>query len=158
MRPGGFTLIEIVVVLLILGVIAAVSVPAVNSLEESQSSSERAALEIAKLLRSTRRTALNHAVAISVVLDPVLRTYRIETEHSETLSDTPAIDHEGDLDLPAGTRFVGDPAPRRFRFDRLGSGRGPVIHLESEDGTRASVGVTPWTGESWVEAYESAPE
>lgn len=157
MTRGGFTLIEIVVVLLILGVVAAVTVPALGRLQERQTSSESAAREIAQLLRTSRRTAVNHGVAVVVVVDPVHRGYRIETQGNVQLSKKSPIVREGKLDLPQ-VRFVGDFVPYRFRFDRLGTGHGPMIHLESESGDRASVSVTSWTGEPWVETYASAQE
>jgi hypothetical protein len=147
-----------VVVLLILGVIAAATVPALGSLGEEWTSSESAGQEIAQLLSSSRRTALNHGVAVEAVLDPVRRAYWVEVEDVQGPSEDSPIDHVGKLDLQPEVRFVGESIPYRFRFDRLGSGHGPVIYLEDKSGSRATVSLASWTGEPLVETHVSAQE
>src|SRR6266516_6370849 len=65
----GFTLAEIVVVLALLGIMAAVAVPAFTRLDPEDDAT-RGAADVVRVLHRARRSALERAVPATVVVDP----------------------------------------------------------------------------------------
>jgi prepilin-type N-terminal cleavage/methylation domain-containing protein len=146
-KTGGFTLIEVLVVLVILGVMAGVTVPALAGLPEKKEPAEELASELRSLLRGGKRLAIERGVAVVVSLDPETGRYRIApvvSGSTKAASANPAMD--GFLEIPSGVRFLSTSGPQRFRFDRLGSASGPVITIRADTGFQVRISVSPWTG------------
>lgn len=136
---GGFTLIELVVVLFLAGILAALVVPSFEAPLESARLRAGAAELRGTLLRA-RTLAASEASGHAVALDLEKGAYRIPGE-------------ERARSLPEGIRFesvrvAGETAAReaRIRFFPDGSGEEAEIALESDGGGRLRVTVDPLTG------------
>ncbi len=123
-RPGGFTLIEILVVFLIIGLILSVVSPMLRSNDSFDM--RDAARNITLNLRKARASAVIKHKSVAVIVDTENNTFHVETENksyslpkiAEILVTT--VDSEVDGDL-AGIRFFPD-----------GSSTGGTIELTSE--------------------------
>ena len=138
-RRGGFTLLEVVVVLAIAGVLLAVVAPAL--LREARSSDPLAASadSVVRLLAHARRAAEGVGAPVELVIDPARRRWRARGGPVDT-AGVIAL-HEGVI-LGGGERL-------RLRFDPRGPATGDAIVLR--DGARALVvRAEPWTAATAV--------
>jgi len=136
----GFTLIEVVVVLVLLGVVAGVTVPAFRS---AASGGPRAEVtgDVLRLLEVARSAALDRATVTRLMLDPRTGNYRIETDsmgHRVSL-------REGRLTLPAGVTLEGGPGWAAARFTATGTAVADSIVVRGSGGV-THIGVDTWTG------------
>ncbi len=138
----GFTLVEILVVLAILGITAAAVVPALAR-ATTEDDVTRAARALEQVAAAARRTALARATAVAVTLVPESGRYWVH------LPDGTTID-SGAIALDQGTR-IHSAAPRpQFRFGPLGTADGDTLLLLGAGGAQAFV-VDRWTGGIRVE-------
>jgi type II secretion system protein H len=142
--PGGFTLVEVVVVLAILGIVTAVTVPSLVKLGRQDDLTD-SANAVAAVLRNARMAALVRAISVSAVIDPAGRKYLVSAESDEA----PVILAQGTLHLAPEVRLVIDRLRVRFSFGPLGSGDPDSVTVIGAEGT-AIVGVTRWSGEVYV--------
>ncbi len=99
----GFTLIEVVVVVLVLGIVAAVTVPAFQRLD-GRDELATAADQVAGVLRSARLTSLERGAPVEVIVNPSQRRYWVWE------GSAPACWRMGTSTLPLPTSS--SPAPR----------------------------------------------
>lgn len=140
----GFTLIEVVVVLTLLGIMAAVVVPAVRELS-ARSPSAEAAEPVLALIRSTRSAALSRAGRVTLRLDPSRATYRVESDSDGTT----IILQQGTLPLPTGATLTGDQPRLVLNFHRDGTANGDSIAVVTRDDA-VMISVNRWSGEPHV--------
>lgn len=140
----GFTLIEVVVVLTILGILAAVTIPTFRDFGRTDPLPEGAS-QILGLLRSARQAAIERTQDVQVILDPAKQAYWVETVNDSA----PAMLAQGRFALPPSVSIVGSNPRLRMRFSRSGSADGDSIALTSSDGS-AVVGINRWTGEPYA--------
>ena len=145
---AGFTLVEMIVVLAILGVVAGVSVPAIRDLRAADPLAQ-ATSETARLLARTRQTAVERAAAMRITLDPVSRRYRVRTLAGDAASDSVTADS---LSLPDGVMFDKGAGRLTLSFAATGEARGDTIILRWQDRV-ATVAVDPWTGDAHVATH-----
>ena len=141
----GFTLVEMIVVLAILGVVAGVSVPALRDRRASDPL-EQGASEVTTLLARARQTAVERAAAMRVSLDPVTRRYTVRaTGIVDAASDSVSVDS---LALPDGVT-MDDAAGRRLvvTFVPTGEARGDTLTLRWH-GRATAIVVDQWTGDA----------
>ncbi len=135
----GFTLAEVVVVLALLGVMAAVAVPAFTRLDAADDAT-RAAGDVVRVLRAARRTALERAVTTTVVVDPTGDHYWT------SLGDSAGDRDSGTFAFPPGVALLG-PEPRaQFVFQPTGSATADSLVVRGPEHT-ALVTVDRWTGD-----------
>ena len=144
-RSSGFTLVEIVVVLVILGVSAAVVVPALRIITPADGVSV-AAGEVAGVLRTARRTALERAMPVVVTITPGSGQYIVEgIEHADSVTSLAS----GAFSVGTGVT-LGTSGPRmRVAFDRYGLAQADSLTVRGDEGS-AVVGVERWSGDVYV--------
>lgn len=139
----GFTLVEILVVLAILGITAAAVVPALARATEEDSTT-RAARELERVLIAARTAALERARPVDLTLLPEQGRYRTR------LRDGAALD-SGTIALDAGIRIRSAVSPQVFRFSPTGTVDGDSLLVLGTGGARVVL-VDRWTGGIRVES------
>jgi prepilin-type N-terminal cleavage/methylation domain-containing protein len=137
----GFTLVEMVVVLALIGILAGVTVPALESLD-SRDPAAAAAEPVMGALDAARRTALRDARATTLTIDPRTAQYAI-TEASDSGR---AIVQQGVLALAAGVRLETSEPRLRFRFEPGGSVYADSFVVRFAGGASPIV-LDPWMGD-----------
>jgi type II secretion system protein H len=140
----GFTLTELVVVLALLGIVAASSVPALRNLAPDNDVS-RGAHEMLRLLQTARATALQQGVPIVLRIDPVRRRYVMETASSDSVT---TVAH-GAVPLSPSIALSSRGPGVRITFHRLGTAEPDSMTVSGDQGS-AVIAVDHWTGEPYV--------
>jgi prepilin-type N-terminal cleavage/methylation domain-containing protein len=162
-RPAGFSLIEIVVVLMILSIATVITVPAFLSTREL-SDLDLATERVELLLRIARDSAVKTAMPVTVVVDSATAlvwlttptSIGMGTEGSGMGSAGSALMGAGvaaaapngpgsSIDLPPGVRMEVASARARFEFQPSGQVFPDTIYLRSGASARL-ITVNPWTG------------
>ncbi len=140
----GFTLTEVVVVLALLGIVAAAGVPALRSLAPEDEVTA-GAHELLRLLRTARTIALREGVPVVLQIDLARRRYLVETESGDAVEAVA----QGPVPLPPGIGLSSSGSTMRITFDRLGTAEPDSMTVTSDQGS-AMVAVDRWTGEPYV--------
>lgn len=141
LRRRGFTLIEVVVVITLLAIVAAVTVPALGRLEPADDR-DRAVRDLMRLLRSARATALDRGSATTLLLDPGRQAWWLDLDSAGTTIRV----IEGSLSFPEGVKVSGDQPRLAFRFYANGRSMADSFFVSSRAGG-ARIRVDPWNGE-----------
>jgi type II secretion system protein H len=137
-RRLGFTLAEVVVVMLILGLTAAVVAPAMRSTPYDRLAT--AADELVRVLERARRSAAELASPVRLTLDPRSGRVRMEAIDGDTV-----IGIE-DRALSLGpARLELDLADRALTFDPLGGATPGSLRLRFGSAVQV-IAVERWTG------------
>ena len=134
---AGFTLVEVVTVLVILGLGLAVAAPAFRAVlpEDGLAS---AAAEVAGVLRTASRTARERAQPVTVVLDSSSARYWLRLPQDTMVADTFAFGADVTIELPAARLSI------TFQPD----GRASRASFSVRHAQRAErIEVDPWTGD-----------
>jgi general secretion pathway protein H len=144
-RRSGFTLLEMVLVLLIMGIVFAMVIPSMSSMgsdpEEGQSWKE-----LADLLRSSRVLALENGVTVKLMLDPQSGAYRVDS----TGARGAGIVREGQIEVGLNMSIYADSARARFSFRPDGSAFSDSLIMRAS-GYATKISVDPFTGEVKIE-------
>ena len=137
----GFTLAELVVVLVILSVVAATVIPALRIAAPDALSV--GATEVSRLLLGAERTALEVGAPVRLTLNPTTRAYVVER-----VSDTAiGVLGAGWLDFPAGVELSDQRPSIRVEFGRTGPAAHDSLVLRAGAATRV-IQVDAWIGSS----------
>jgi prepilin-type N-terminal cleavage/methylation domain-containing protein len=145
MKRRGFTLMEMVLVLLILGIIFVMVVPSVTSIGRDPEEG-KPWKEIADLLRSSRDLALKNAVTVRLVLDPQSGRYQADTAGARG----GGLAYEGELSVGMAMYVEADSARAKFVFRPDGSAFADSL-IVRQMGYATKVWVDPYTGEVLIE-------
>jgi Tfp pilus assembly protein FimT len=137
-KPGAFTLTEILIVIVLLGLMAVVAVPALPH-PPPTTPAVAAADTVASLLEGVRRRAIERGTTIDVLLDSATGHYWVRPRRGDTAT-------EGILTLPPDVT-IGAPPRARFTFDPTGTASGDRITIFDGRGGAAPISVDTWTGE-----------
>ncbi len=138
-RRTGFTLIELVVVIAILGVTFAVAIPSFTNRDRSGRADVADA--IARLLERARNSAAEQAREMRVTIAPAEARVWIRSGNSAAAFDTSFT-----LPLSAGTTLSAASPRVQFVFDASGRARGDQLLIES-NGARTAITVDPSSGD-----------
>ena len=139
-RRRGFTLVELIVVLAILGIVATVAVPALRGLDRA--APRGAAAAVAEAFRAAASTAARRGAPVRVELELATGAYSTSLRQGDgderLTTDT--------VRLAAGTSLVADRAGwATAAFGPLGRARADPIAVAAGS-TRWEILVDPWTG------------
>lgn len=138
----GFTLVEVLVVLVILGIGAAVVVPALPRIAEEDPLA-RSAEEVTLLLRRARRTALERGAPVALTVDTQASRYWVEIY--EKMEWRPLV--EDQVVLSPGVSLTAETGRARLVFRPDGSAQGdPLGVRDGGRGTRIAVDL--WLGDA----------
>ena len=140
-RLAGFTLLEVVVVITLLAVVAAVTVPALRTMEP-RDDLDRATRDVVRLLRAARSTALDRGSGVTLLLDPGRAAWWIDRD-SAGMAVRVA---EGTFDFPEQVSLSGQTERLVFRFEPTGRTDADSFFVRSSNGS-ARIRVDPWNGE-----------
>jgi prepilin-type N-terminal cleavage/methylation domain-containing protein len=145
MKRRGFTLIEMVLVLIIIGVVFAMVVPAIGSIGRDPEEG-KPWKEIADLLRSSRQLALENAVTVKLVMDPLNGYFRIDSNGARGAG----LVEEGQLDVGLNMSIYADSSRARFAFRPDGSAFSDSLIIRSS-GFETKLHVDPFSGQVKIE-------
>jgi type II secretion system protein H len=140
----GFTLTEVVVVLALLGIVAAAGVPALRTLAPEDEVTT-GAHELLRILRTARAIALREGVPVVLRIDPARRRYLVETESGDAVEAVA----QGPVPIPPGIGLSSSGSTVWITFDRLGTAEPDSMAVTGDQGS-AVVAVDRWTGEPYV--------
>jgi prepilin-type N-terminal cleavage/methylation domain-containing protein len=153
-RRGGFTLVEIFVVLIILGIMAFVAAPAFRTPHE-ENDLTYSTHTIENLMKIARDSAVHMASPVTLVIDSATTRAWIVTSFPSGSADSTGEIHAADLvaglqlgdpiPLPASVRVQLSKIRVRFTFGAGGSAFADSLVLKSAMGNRL-ITVDPWTG------------
>lgn len=135
--PGGFTLLETMAVLLVLGVVSAAAVPALDSVLGPDPDPAR---ELAEVYRTARDAAASRGATVLVTVDPGSGSWAL----FDAAASGEALERGELTRTPTARGASGVPEPTIGRFHPSGRSRVPVVRLPDGPETRA-VEVDPWT-------------
>ena len=139
---SGFTLVEVVVVLAMLAITAAVVVPAFRP--PAERSAGAAARALREVYANARSQAARRGVAVVVEVRTATGEWRLATDPED--GAPPRTLEAGTLPLPAEGRLSGGRGGRaRAAFTPLGRARADRVTI-TEGGVRHEVSVDGWTG------------
>ncbi|HWL39488.1 MAG TPA: type II secretion system protein [Gemmatimonadaceae bacterium] len=144
-RPAareGFTLVETLVVIVILAIVTAVTIPAFQSTPEDELA--RAAGVVSKLMQRARQTAVERSQNVSLVVDAEHARYWATIQRA---GNTDSLVSFGGLDLASGATLTSDEPRSRFVFTPSGMASGPPLVLRL-DSRSAVITVARWTGDA----------
>ena len=127
-RPAGFTLIEIMVVLMVMGVVAAMVVPMMLGTGVSTTALRSAAREVAAGLRLARSEAVAHRRETVLTLDLSDRSFVVDRDPRRH-----ALPHELELKLYTAQRDLVSESVGAVRFFPDGGSTGGRVTLASGD-------------------------
>ncbi len=145
---AGFTLVEMMVVIAILGIAAGVSVPAMRDLR-SADPLVRGTNEATTMLARTRQTAVERAETMRLSVDPATRRYRVRTLGSDAASDSVTTDS---LALPEGVTIDDAQGRLTVTFAPTGEARGDTLTLRWQ-GRAVAIAADQWTGDAHVATH-----
>lgn len=139
-RDAGFTLAEVVVVVLVLGIAAAVAAPALRRPDEHGAGAAAEALR--RVYAEARGDAARRGEPVLVVLETATDSFAV---FAEAAGGARLLLRAGQLPLPAGSILGGREGRAHARFTPLGRARADRVTLVQGD-VRHVVEVDPWTG------------
>lgn len=138
---AGFTLVEVVTVVLVLGIVAAVAVPALRPPRERSAGAAAEALR--QVYAEARSAAATRGVPVLVVLETATDSFAVFTEPE---GGRRAVLRAGQLPLPPDGSIEGGRRGRAHaRFTPLGRARADAVTLVHGE-ARHRVTVDAWTG------------
>jgi len=152
-NPGGFTLVEVSVVLIILAIMGALAVPALRDyVEEDDMSAATRKIEI--LFKIARDSAVRSAAPVTVWMDSASGGVWLVAARDSMAADSVsepervgvALVPGEPLELPASIDLELSKARARFRFAASGAVFADSLTLRSANEARL-ITLHPWTGD-----------
>ncbi|MGH7562779.1 MAG: prepilin-type N-terminal cleavage/methylation domain-containing protein [Gemmatimonadales bacterium] len=135
----GFTLVEVVVVLLILGLVAATAMPALPSVR-ALTPAEEARLQVVALVAHARKSALDRAATATLRINAASLAWRLTIASADS-----AQTEEGKLHLPEGATLADPDGSILARFYPDGTADAEPIVAQGGGQTEV-VRLNRWTG------------
>jgi type II secretion system protein H len=143
----GFTLIEMLIVIVILAIVSAVTVPALRSGPDDAMTSS--AKVLTTLMQRSRQTAVERGQTLSLVVDAENARYWATIVSP---GNPDSVVSYGPIELAAGATLSADEARSRYVFAPSGAATGSpiVVRLDSR---AAVITLDQWTGDAHADIH-----
>lgn len=138
----GFTLVEMMVVILILAIVSAVTIPAFRWSTDDKLAN--AAGVITNLMQRSRQTAVERGQSVALVVDAEHARYWAVVQ---TTGNADSVVSYGAIDMSPGATLTSDAPRSRYVFDPSGSASGPPLVVKV-DSRATVVTLDRWTGDA----------
>jgi prepilin-type N-terminal cleavage/methylation domain-containing protein len=139
-RPA-FTLVEVVVVLALMGILAAVTAPAFVA-PRAESEPLAIATEVRRVLERARSTALARGATVTVTIEPRTARYRVDID----TADERELVVDSTIAIAPGAAIAATAPRLRLRIEPTGAVWGDSVVITSND-RAAIVSADRWSGE-----------
>jgi type II secretion system protein H len=143
----GFTLVEMLIVIVILAIVSAVTIPALRSNPDDALTTSANALTT--LMLRSRQTAIERGQNVTLVVDTENTRYWatiVSTSHPDSVVSY------GPIELASGTTLSSEEPRSRFVFAPSGAASGPPIEMRL-DSRAAVITMNQWTGDARAEIH-----
>jgi len=144
---AGFTLVEMLIVIVILAVVSAVTVPALRSTPEDELTVS--ADVVTNLMQRSRQTAVERGQTVALVVDAENARYWVMIQSAGSADSVVSY---GAIDLSRGATLESDMPRSRYVFAPSGAATGTplVVRLDSR---AAVITLNQWTGDARAEIH-----
>jgi len=144
---GGFTLVEMLIVIVILAIVSAVTIPALRSTPEDELAVSAGV--VTNLMQRSRQTAVERGQSVALVVDAANARYWAMVVSPGTADSLVSY---GPIDLSSGATLEGDESRSRYIFAPSGAAAGGplVVRLDSR---AAVITLNQWTGDARAEIH-----
>jgi type II secretion system protein H len=143
----GFTLVEMLIVIVILAIVSAVTVPALRSTPDDKLTTSANALTT--LMQRSRQTAVERGQTVSLVVDAENARYWATIMSA---SNPDSVLSYGPIELASGATLAADDSRSRYLFAPSGAASGPPIEMRL-DSRAAVITLNQWTGDARAEIH-----
>ncbi len=144
-KDRAFSFVEVIIIVLFLGIFAAIAVPRLNRAAISKNKAQTTARKIVTDLRLTRRLAISDAAnntmgfELKMVGSVPYTAYEIENIKTHAIVASHALDSDVNIDSPMGIRFMFGP------LGNLKLGSGTELYIDGGEGS-ITITIIPATG------------
>lgn len=139
---AGFTLVEMLVVIVILAIVSAVTVPALRSTPDDDLTTSANALTT--LMQRSRQTAVERGQSVTLVVDAENARYWATIERTGIPDSVVSY---GPVELASGATLTADDSRSRYVFAPTGAASGSPLTVRL-DSRAAVITVNQWTGDA----------
>jgi type II secretion system protein H len=143
----GFTLVEMLIVIVILAIVSAVTIPALRSTPEDELTSSAGV--VTSLMQRSRQTAVERGQTVALVVDAENARYWATIESP---GNADSLVSYGPIELATGATLTADTPRSRYVFAPSGAASGGplVVRLNSRSGV---ITLNQWTGDARTEIH-----
>jgi type II secretion system protein H len=138
----GFTLVEMLIVIVILAIVSAVTVPALRSTPDDDLTASANALTT--LMQRSRQTAVERGQSVTLVVDAENARYWATVERTGVPDSVVSY---GPVDLTSGATLTSDEPRSRYVFVPSGAASGSPLTVRL-DSRAAVITLNQWTGDA----------
>jgi type II secretion system protein H len=147
MMRKGFTLVEMLIVIVILAIVSAVTVPALRANPDDELTTSANA--VTKLMQRSRQTAVERGQTVTLVVDVENARYWatiVSTGEPDSLVSY------GPIELAPGVAITADKSRARYVFAPSGAASGGPLQVRM-DSRAAVITLNQWTGDARAEIH-----
>jgi type II secretion system protein H len=143
----GFTLVEMLIVIVILAIVSAVTVPALRANPDDELTTSANA--VTNLMQRSRQTAVERGQTVTLVVDVENARYWATIVST---GEPDSVVAYGPIELASGATITADKSRARYVFAPSGAASGGPIQVRM-DSRAAVITLNQWTGDARAEIH-----